>query len=74
MDGVASAIEHSPKAPGGPVVLMLGGTGFCGTGAERWCSQEYTNLEEKWHSVSMFSVCWIILAPFLKILFYFWLR
>ena len=53
---------------------MLGGTGFCGTGAERWCSQEYTNLEEKWHSVSMFSVCWIILAPFLKILFYFWLR
>ena len=53
---------------------MLGGTGFCGTGAERWCSQKYTNLEEKWHSVSMFSVCWIILAPFLKILFYFWLR
>ena len=56
VDGMVSAIEHSSKIPGGPVVLMLSGTVFCGTGAERWCSREYTNLKEKWHSVSMFSV------------------
>ena len=64
MDGVALAIEHSPKVPGGPVVLMLSGTGFYGAGAELRCSHAYVNLKEKWHSGSMFSVCWIILAPF----------